>query len=74
MKYFLCLIVLVGCADGKNTTLKYKKGDIVLTKLGETGIIINVQKYAGRPYYIDIKDSSQNVSYEESFIVKVIEE
>ncbi len=80
MKYFLCLVVLVGCSSNNVVQplgvggLKYKVGNVVQTKLGETGIIISIWENAERPYFIDIYGSSQNVSYEERFIVKVIEE
>lgn len=71
MKYFLCLIVLVGCAESK--PLKYKQGDIVLTKLGEIGLITYASDDYYYPYFIDIKGSSEQVEYKEDFIVKVIE-
>lgn len=71
MKYLLCLIVLVGCAESK--PLKYKVGDVVETKLGETGLIILTWEGAYRPYLIDIKNSAEDVRYQEEFIVRVIE-
>lgn len=73
MKYFLCLIVLVGCAESK--VLKYKTGDVVETKLGEIGLITftNHHSWAVYPYTLDIKGANKKVEYKEDFIVKVIE-
>lgn len=76
MKYFLCLIVLVGCNSTPSKPLKYKEGDVVLTKLGETALITSIHEnmWPERPYTLDIKDSSDHVQYSEDFIVKVIKE
>lgn len=76
MKYLFCLIVLVGCSSTPSKPLKYKVGDVVETKLGETALIVDIheQIWPERPYFLDIKNSGgYSVQYSEDFIVRVIE-